>query len=77
MKRLLAILVTVVVFALAAGPAPGCGPDDPDSVETGCRVDSDCFKPGEPQKWCETKTGICMSFTSPPGETSEPDGGAP
>jgi hypothetical protein len=78
MKRLLAILAPLLFAATAAaGNWTGCGESDPDSVELGCRVDSDCYEAGEPQRWCQTETGICVAFTSPPGETWEPDGGAP
>lgn len=77
MKRLAFVLTVSVGLCCASGFLSGCPESEPDSVELGCRTDSDCYKPGEPERWCQSQTGICMTFTSQLGETEEKDAAAP
>jgi len=63
MRRLLMIL-TVLVLLL-----PG-GCTDADSVEEGCKTRQDCPQPD--RQICQVETGVCVGFTSPPGQV---DGG--
>ena len=49
----------------------GCGACTAgDSVEKGCQTDEDCPRPD--RQTCEVSTGVCVGFTSAPGQV---DGG--
>jgi hypothetical protein len=62
-------LLSVGLFLLLGLWFAGCNTGD--AVEKGCQTDTDCYVEGEPQMWCEPATGICVAFTSPPGETTD------
>ena len=63
MRRLLTILCTLALFSLG-----GC--TEADSVEEGCKTRQDCPQPD--RQICQIETGVCVGFTSPPGQV---DGG--
>jgi len=63
MRRLLMILAVVALVVLG-----GC--TDADSVEQGCKTRADCPQPD--RQICQVETGVCVGFTSPPGQV---DGG--
>ena len=63
MRRLLMILCV-----LAGVGFGGC--TEADSVEEGCRTRQDCPQPD--RQICQVETGVCVGFTSPPGQV---DGG--
>ena len=61
------LLAAFLTAALAALPA-AC--DVGDSVEKGCQTREDCPRPD--RQTCEVQTGVCVGFTSLPGQV---DGG--
>jgi len=63
MRRLFVILAALELLALA-----GC--TEADSVEQGCKTRDDCPQPD--RQICQIETGVCVGFTSPPGQV---DGG--
>jgi hypothetical protein len=63
MRRLALILVAAALVALG-----GC--TEADSVEKGCKTAADCPRPD--RQICQVETGVCVGFTSPPGQV---DGG--
>lgn len=67
MRRLMMIL-TALALALALIGLGGC--TDADSVEQGCKTRQDCPQPD--RQICQVETGVCVGFTSPPGQV---DGG--
>lgn len=67
MKSIQTIFLSILFFTAILLAACETG----DSVELGCVTDEDCNTPGAPEKWCQTETGICLSFTSPPGDTGD------
>lgn len=56
----------ILLFSCFAG---SCNTGD--SIEGGCKTHDDCNTPGAPERWCQPETGICLLFTSPPGETED------
>jgi len=63
MRRLLMILSTLALMGL-------CHCTEADSVEQGCKTRQDCPQPD--RQVCQVETGVCVGFTSPPGQV---DGG--
>ena len=63
MQRLLIILTALTLIGLGA-----C--TEADSVERGCKTRQDCPQPD--RQICQVETGVCVGFTSPPGQV---DGG--
>jgi hypothetical protein len=64
--RLWLALVVALALALAVGIACTGG----DSVEKGCQTREDCPRPD--RQLCQVETGVCVGFTSLPGQV---DGG--
>jgi len=54
------VLLLLVLFPACDGNAT--------STALGCKTDEDCNRSGQPARWCEKKTGVCMAFTSPTGD---------
>ncbi len=67
--RTVGMLFAAAMFLLFGFFAGAC--DTGDSIEGGCETHDDCNTPGAPERWCQPETGICLSFTSPPGETED------
>ena len=63
MRRGLLLLGLLAVLGLT-----GCG--EADSVEKGCQTRQDCPQPD--RQICQVETGVCVGFSSPPGQV---DGG--
>ncbi|MCD6499125.1 MAG: hypothetical protein J7M25_12615 [Deltaproteobacteria bacterium] len=59
MKRWV-VFLALILFPACDGNAT--------STSLGCKTDDDCNRAGQPVRWCEKKTGLCMAFTSPLGD---------
>ena len=66
--RTLLVLVALVAAGLVALPAGACTGGD--SVEKGCQTREDCPRPD--RQICQVETGVCIGYTSLPGQV---DGG--
>lgn len=73
MKPALLALALTLGGAVCGGGAAlftGCGQGD--SVEKGCLSSEDCPRPD--RQFCEVQTGVCVGFTSLPGQVDGGDG---